>query len=57
MVWAPTFGEVSAGDYLLLEDSYGRLSIAQNQGSAAETLPVEEGAEVVVRRAPAQATE
>ena len=32
MPWAPTFGDVAAGSYLLYEDSYGRLCIAQNQG-------------------------
>ena len=56
VVWAPTFGEVAAGDYLLYEDSYGRLCIAQNQGNAAQTLPLAEGAAVTVRRV-AQATE
>ncbi len=56
VVWAPTFGEVAAGDYLLYEDSNGRLCIAQNQGSAAESLPLAEGATVTVRRVP-QATE
>ena len=56
VAWAPTFGEVAAGDYLLYEDSYGRLCIAQNQGNAAQTLPLAEGAAVTVRRAN-QATE
>jgi S-adenosylmethionine hydrolase len=56
VVWAPTFGEVAQGHYLLYEDSYGRLCIAQNQGNAGETLPLAEGAAVTVRRV-AQATE
>jgi len=52
MPWAPTFGHVAAGDYVVLEDSYGRLSIAQNQGSAAKSLSVNEGTTVTLRRAP-----
>jgi S-adenosyl-L-methionine hydrolase (adenosine-forming) len=52
MPWAPTFGDVPAGGYVVLEDSYGRLSIAQNQGSAAKSLSVNEGTTVNVRRAP-----
>jgi S-adenosylmethionine hydrolase len=54
MPWAPTFGDVEVGGYLLYEDSYGRLCVAQNQGNAAETLPLAEGTRVTVRR---QATE
>jgi hypothetical protein len=50
MAWAPTFGDVAAGEYLLYEDSYGRLCIARNQGSAAESLPIDEDAVVTVRR-------
>ena len=42
MTWAQTFGQVSAGEYLVYEDSYGRLCIAQNQGDAAKTLGLEE---------------
>jgi S-adenosylmethionine hydrolase len=49
--WAPTFGEVPVGEYLMYEDSYGRLCVGQNQGSAAETLSVAEGAAITVRRA------
>jgi S-adenosyl-L-methionine hydrolase (adenosine-forming) len=51
MTWAPTFGEVAVGDYLLYEDSYGRLCIAQNQGNAAESLQLEELDTVRVSRA------
>lgn len=54
MIWAPTFGEVEAGGYLLYEDSYGRLCIAQNQGNAAQSLRLAEGAQVKMSR---QATE
>jgi S-adenosyl-L-methionine hydrolase (adenosine-forming) len=52
MPWAPTFGDVPEGSHIVLEDSYGRLSIAQNQGSAAESLKVAEGSTVTLRRAP-----
>ena len=51
MVWAPTFGEVAVGGYLLYEDSYGRLCIAQNQGNAANSLDLAELDTVRVRRA------
>jgi len=52
MPWAPTFGDVPEGSHIVLEDSYGRLSIAQNQGSAAESLKVSEGNMIILRRAP-----
>jgi S-adenosylmethionine hydrolase len=51
MPWAPTFGGVAPGSYLMYEDSYGRLCVAQNQGNAAESLAVLEGTAVNVRRA------
>jgi S-adenosylmethionine hydrolase len=51
MPWAPTFGEVPEGEHIVLEDSYGRLSIAENQGNAAESLKVTEGDAVRFRRA------
>lgn len=50
MSWAPTFGEVGVGGFLLYEDSYGRLCIAQNQGNAAEALALEEGTLVRIAR-------
>jgi S-adenosylmethionine hydrolase len=56
MPWAPTFGDVESGGYLIYEDSYGRLCIAQNQGSAAESLGVGDGTALSVRRA-AQVTD
>ena len=37
-VWAETFGGVPLGDSLLMADSEGRLSLADNQGNAAERL-------------------
>jgi S-adenosylmethionine hydrolase len=55
MPWAPTFGDVAARGYLVYEDSYGRLCVAQNQGSAAESLSVLEGTAVNIRRAGAAA--
>ena len=52
--WALTFGEVAAGECLLYEDSYGRLCIAQNQGSAAEALELDDGSDLTItREAPA----
>jgi len=50
MRWAPTFGEVARDEFLLYEDSYGRLCIAQNQGDAATALPLAEGGVVKIRR-------
>jgi S-adenosylmethionine hydrolase len=41
-----TFADVGAGELLLYEDSYGRLAVAVNQGSAAERLGVAVGDEV-----------
>lgn len=36
--WAETFGEVPAGEPILYTDSYGRLTLAVNQGNAAAQL-------------------
>ncbi|MBX3030328.1 MAG: SAM-dependent chlorinase/fluorinase [Chloroflexi bacterium] len=52
VMWVETFGDVAPGQALLFEDSYGRLSIAVNQGSASEGLGVREDAEVVITRGP-----
>jgi S-adenosyl-L-methionine hydrolase (adenosine-forming) len=49
--WAPTFGEVKRGAFLLYEDSYGRLCVARNQGSAAAALRAPEGATITITRA------
>jgi hypothetical protein len=38
MGWADTFGDVPVGEPMLYVDSYGRLTIAVNQGSAADAL-------------------
>ena len=50
--WATTFGDVPLGALFLCEDSFGRLSLAVNQGSAAVRLGLAEDAPVRVRRAP-----
>lgn len=47
--WASTFGAVAVGEPLLMADSYGRLCLAVNQGSAAEVLRLETGAELWIR--------
>jgi S-adenosylmethionine hydrolase len=51
MPWAPTFGDVDAGGFLMYEDSYGRLCIAQSQGNAAEALKMTDGTMIRVTRA------
>ena len=38
MAWADTFGAVDVGVPILYVDSYDRLTIAVNQGSAADAL-------------------
>lgn len=48
--WVPTFGDVGLGHHLLFEDSYGRLSIGQNQGSAAMSLQLPEGTRLAISR-------
>jgi S-adenosylmethionine hydrolase len=48
--WSETFGRVAPGELMLFEDSYGRLALAQNQGSAAATLDLTEGATVTIAR-------
>jgi len=49
--WTTTFGLVPPGELLTVEDSYGRLSIAVNQGSGAAQLGLHGGDRVVIRRA------
>lgn len=51
MAWAPTFGAVEQGGHALIEDSYGRLAIVQNQGSAAQSLRLADGAVVRISSA------
>jgi S-adenosylmethionine hydrolase len=48
--WRGTFGEAEQGEVLLYEDSYGRICLAQNQGSAAAHLGLVEDREVAIRR-------
>lgn len=50
--WARTFGSVAPGEPLIYEDSYGRLCIAVNQGSAAAQLKLTAGARYIIRRPP-----
>jgi S-adenosyl-L-methionine hydrolase (adenosine-forming) len=50
--WTATFGDVPVGELVILEDSYGRLTIGQNQGSAAATLRVGDGDVLRLIRAP-----
>lgn len=51
-VRATSFTEVDEGAFLLYEDSSGRIAIAINRGSAAETLEVREGDELELEPAP-----
>ena len=49
--YARTFGETSAGDLLLYEDSSGNLALAESSGNAGRRLDVEPGARLGIRRA------
>jgi S-adenosylmethionine hydrolase len=51
VVWAETFGRVAPGQPLLYEDSYGRLCLASNQGSAVARLRLTDGQSVRIQRA------
>jgi S-adenosylmethionine hydrolase len=51
VVWAETFGRVEPGQPLLYEDSYGRLCLAANQGSAVARLRLQDGQSVSIQRA------
>jgi S-adenosyl-L-methionine hydrolase (adenosine-forming) len=48
-VFALTFADVPNGELLLYEDSSGRLALALNRGSAAESLGLGRGDEVILR--------
>jgi len=50
VVWAETFGRVQPGQALLYEDSYGRLCVAENQGSAVDRLRLQDGQSVRIER-------
>lgn len=57
LIWASTFGDVPPGQRLLYEDSYGRLCIAENQGSASDSLGLRDGLKVTIGRPALQAAE
>lgn len=48
--WQATFGDVSAGETLVYEDSYGRLCLAASQANVAEIHQIEEDEAVTIRR-------
>lgn len=50
-VWERTFGRVPLGESLLMEDSEGQLSLADNQGNAAERLGLAVGRRARIRPA------
>ena len=50
VTWGATFGQVPAGQRLLYEDSYGRLCIAENQGSATASLELVDDMPVTITR-------
>jgi S-adenosylmethionine hydrolase len=52
--WELTFGRVPLGASLLMADSEGRLSFADNQGNAAERLGLSIGQRATIRRPPTQ---
>ena len=56
MTWAQTFGDVPTGEFLVYEDSYGRLCIAQNQGDAVKALGIDDAASVRISRAGSRPT-
>jgi S-adenosylmethionine hydrolase len=49
--WRATFGEAQPQEILLYEDSYGRICLAENQGSAAADLDLSDDRKVSIRRA------
>ena len=50
--WSPTFGDRQAGEPLLYEDSYGRVCLGINRGSAADALGLTNGLEVALAPEP-----
>jgi S-adenosylmethionine hydrolase len=50
-VTARTFADARAGDVILYEDSYGNMSIAISNGSAAAALHASSGQGIRIRRA------
>jgi len=51
LAWVPSFGHVPAGAPLVYPDSYGRLCVAVNRGSAADALALGRGMRVELTRA------
>jgi len=49
--WRQTYGEAAKGELIVLADSYGRLAVAVNQGSAADRCGLEPGAATRLTRA------
>jgi len=49
--WRTTFGDAAPHEILLYEDSYGRICLAENQGSAAGDLRLSDDRKVAIRRA------
>jgi S-adenosylmethionine hydrolase len=49
--WRLAYGEVAAGELVVLVDSYGRLAVAVNRGNAADRLGVETGEPLRISRA------
>ena len=49
--WSRTFGDASAGELLVYEDSSGNLALAVSTGSAANRLGLASGARIGIRRA------
>jgi S-adenosylmethionine hydrolase len=48
--WQGTFGDAAPGDFLLYEDSYGRICLAVNQGDAASELGLTDDQALTIRR-------
>jgi S-adenosylmethionine hydrolase len=48
IVQGATFSDVSSGEFVVVEDSYGHLSLAINNGDAAATLRARAGSTVIV---------
>ena len=54
--WVGMFGHVPVGQVLFYEDSYGRLCLAVNQGSAVATLGLRQDMSVTITRSPLPGT-
>ena len=50
MTWARTFGQVGKSEFLVYEDSYGRLCMAQSQGDAVTALGLDDESVIRIRR-------